>query len=123
MAYAQDGSRRAYPADADYSVTGQYRAMKRTATGIVQCGAADNDFLGMLQDDPKAGESGTVQVRDVSKAVAGGVVALTDELTTDATGRLVAAATGNPIVARPLEAAAAAGDLFSVEIRREGAKP
>lgn len=120
MAYAQDGGKVAYPADTDLSVTGQYRAVKRTATGIALCGAADAGFLGILQDDPLAGESGTVKTRDVSKAVAGAAVAVGALLTTDAVGRLVPAALGNPAVARALEAAAADSDLFAVEVGLTG---
>lgn len=120
MAYAQDGGKVAFPADVDLSVTGQYRAVKRTATGIDLCVAADAGFVGILQDDPLAGESGTVKTRDVSVAVAGAAVAVGARLTTDATGRLVTAAVGNPVVAQALEAAAAASDLFAVEVGLTG---
>lgn len=120
MAYSQDGGKVAYVADTDLSVTGQYRAVKRTATGIALCGAADAGFLGILQDDPLAGESGTVKTRDVSKAVAGAAVAVGAFVTTDATGRLITAAVGNPRVGRALEAAAAASDLFPIEVGLSG---
>lgn len=124
MAYSQDGFLRPYPSDADLSAegAGQYRAVKRTATGFALCGAADVDFLGVLQDDPKLGESGTIKVGQATKAHAGAAIAITDELTTDSTGRFIAATTGNVVVGRPLEAAAAAGDLFAMEIRPGGIK-
>lgn len=123
MPFGQDGALRAAPAAADFSTTGQYRAVKLTSDGYALCGAADLDFAGILQDDPLAGETATVKVRDVSKAVAGAAIALTDELTTDANGRMVPAATTNPIMGRPQEVAAAAGDLFAMEIRPGGTKP
>lgn len=124
MAYSQDGPLRSFPSDADYSAdgTGQFRAVKRTATGIVLCGAADIDFLGILQDDPKTGEGGTVKVYGSTKAVAGGAILITDELTTDAAGRIVAATTGQVIVGRPLEVASGTGVLFAMEIRAGGTK-
>ncbi len=122
MAYAQDGGKVSYPSDADYSAdgSGQYRAVRRTATGIVLCGAADAGFLGILQDDPALGEWGTVKTRDVSKASIGAAVAAGARLTTDAAGRLVTAVAGNPIVARALEAGAASGHLISVEVGLSG---
>lgn len=120
MAYGQSGGKVAYAADADYSVTGQYRAVKRTATGIVLCGANSNDFLGVLQDDPKAGEAGTVKTRDVSKVVAGAAFVTGTELTSDATGRFVTATAGQHVLAVALEPAAAAGELTSAEVGRRG---
>ena len=123
-AYGQARDLRAYPSDANYSVdgTGQYRAVKRTATGIVLCGAADIDFLGILQDDPATGQAGTVKTFGASKAVAGAAIVVTDELTTDAAGRLVPATTGQIIVGRPLEAASGTGVIFAMEIRAGGTK-
>lgn len=125
QSYGQAGDLRAYPSDANYSAdgTGQYRAVKRTATGIVLCGAADVDFLGILQDDPALGQAGTVKTTGASKAVCGANVAITDELTTDSAGRLVAATTGQVIVARPLEAnTGGSGVIIAVEIRVGGTK-
>lgn len=118
MAYAQDGALVAYNADADYSVdgTGQYRAVKRTATGIVLCGAADVGFLGILQDDPAAGEAGTVKTRDVSKAVIGAAVVAGARLTTDANARLITAVAGNTVVAWAMEPGGASGDVIAVEV-------
>ena len=124
MANGQDGTRRAYASDANYSVdgTGQYRAVKRTATGVILCGAADIDFLGILQDDPALGEAATVKTDGATKAVAGGAIVITDELTTDAAGRIVAATTGQVIVGRPLEVASGTGVVFAMEIRAGGTK-
>lgn len=124
MAYGQDGTRRAYASDTNYSVdgTGQYRAVKRTATGVILCGAADIDFLGILQDDPALGEAATVKTDGATKAVAGGAIVITDELTTDAAGRIVAATTGQVIVGRPLEVASGTGVVFAMEIRAGGTK-
>ncbi len=125
QSYGQAGDLRAYPSDANYSAdgTGQYRGVKRTATGIVLCGAADVDFLGILQDDPALGQAGTVKTSGASKAVAGANIAITDELTTDNAGRLVAATTGQVIVARPLEAnTGGSGVIIAVEIRVGGTK-
>jgi hypothetical protein len=115
MAYGQDGGRVAYPADADFSATGQYRAVKRTATGIDLCGANAADFLGVLIDNPALGAAGTVQTRDAAKVAAGGVFAAGVALTTDADGRFVAAAAGEHVCAKALEAGAV-GNLTTVEL-------
>lgn len=120
MAYAQDGALRAYPADTDLSTTGQYCAVKRTATGIALCGANSTTFLGVLIDDPKAGEPGTAKVRDVAKAKAGAAFAIDVKLTTDASGRFVTATSGQNVWAKALEAAGAADELVSVEVLANG---
>lgn len=119
MAYGQEGDRSAYPADADLSTTGQYRAVVRTATGIALAGAAVRIY-GILQDDPRAGEAGTVKKRGTSKAIAGAAFAAGVSLTTDAAGRFVTAAVGNPIVARSEEPAGALGHITTVDILPAG---
>ena len=116
MAYAQDGALRAYPAVADYSVTGQYCAVKRVAGGIELCGANSTTFLGVLIDDPKEGEPGSVKVRDVAKGKAGAAFAIDAKLTTDASGRFVTATSGQNVWAKALEAATAADQLVAIEV-------
>lgn len=120
MAYGQENERVAYIADADYSTTGQYRAVKRTTTGFVLCGANSPLFLGVLQDDPKAGENGTIKTDGVTKAVAGAAFAAGLQLTTDSAGRFVAATTGQQVLAVSLEPAAALGDITTVNAGRVG---
>jgi hypothetical protein len=125
MSWAQDGDYRAAPSATNFSAdgSGMHRAVKLDASGnVVLCGAADLDFAGILQNDPAVGETATVKVRNVSKAVAGGAIAINDELTTDAAGRLVAATTGQIIVARPMAAASGTGVVIPVEIRPGGLK-
>lgn len=120
MAYGQEGDRVAYAADADYSTTGQYRAVKRSTTGIVLCGANSVAFLGVLQDDPAAGEAGTVKTGGLSKAVAGAAFAAGIQLTTDSAGRFVTATTGQQVLAESREPAAALGDITTVDVGRRG---
>ena len=119
MAYAQDGAFRSYDSDADLSAegSGQYRCVRRTATGFALVGAANAaNVLGILQDNPRLGEGGTIKVRDVSKAVIGAAVAVDALLTTDAQSRLVTATTGQNVVARALEAGGTVNQLISVEL-------
>lgn len=121
-AYGQDGDRLAYPSDADLSAdgAGQYRVVQRTATGFSLCTANDPDAIGILQDDPATGEAGTIKTDGVSKGQAGAAFTNRALLTTDATGRLVTATTGQNVVARALEAATAADQLVAVDIRLGG---
>lgn len=122
MAYSQYGPLVSHPSDADYSAdgTGQFRAVKRTATGVVLCGANEANPLGILQNDPALNQGATVMTDDTSKAIAGAAVAVNAKLTSDAAGRLVTATTGQFVIATALEAAAASGDQFSVRIRIGG---
>lgn len=64
----------------------------------------------------------TVQVKDIGKWIAGGAVAVGDELTTDADGKAVKAAAGNFITAVALSKASAAGDVITVQIIKAGYK-
>ena len=64
----------------------------------------------------------TVQVKDIGKWIAGGAVAVGDELTTDADGKAVKAASGNFITAVALSKASAAGDVITVQIIKAGYK-
>lgn len=122
-AFSQDGSLRSERADVDFTADAQYRAIKRTATGITLCGAADAGFIGVLQDDVPAGEYATYKIRDVSKAVAGAAIAAGARVTTDADARFVTAVAGNPVMGRAEAAAAALGDIFALEIEPSGVVP
>ena len=71
----------------------------------------------------EAGDSLTVQVKDIGKWVAGGTVAVGDELAADATGKAVKATDGQFILGIALSAAAASGAVVSVQITKSGYKP
>lgn len=68
------------------------------------------------------GDDVTVQIKDIGKWVAGGEIAIGDELTTDADGKAVKATTGNFITAIALTKATAAGDVVQVQIIKAGYK-
>lgn len=71
----------------------------------------------------EAGDDITVQVKDIGKWVAGGAIAVGDELTTDANGKAVKATDGNFITAVALSKASADGDVIKVQIVKAGYKP
>ena len=88
--------------------------------------AAGANVLGLslfTNDDAKAGDSLTVQVKDIGKWIAGGAVAAGDELAVDAAGKAVKATEGQFIVGIALSAAAAAGTVISVQLTKSGYKP
>jgi hypothetical protein len=94
--------------------------------GKLELPAAGANVLGLslfTNDDAKAGDSLTVQVKDIGKWIAGGAVAAGDELAVDAAGKAVKAAEDQFIVGIALSAAAAAGTVISVQLTKSGYKP
>lgn len=94
--------------------------------GKLELPTAGANVLGLslfTNDDAKAGDSLTVQVKDIGKWIAGGTIAAGDELATDATGKAVKATDGQFIVGIALSAAAAAGTVVSVQLTKSGYKP
>lgn len=94
--------------------------------GKLELPTAGANVLGLslfTNDDAKAGDSLTVQVKDIGKWIAGGVVAAGDELAVDAAGKAVKAAEDKFIVGIALSAAAAAGTVISVQLTKSGYKP
>ncbi len=94
--------------------------------GKLELPAAGANVLGLslfTNDDAKAGDSLTVQVKDIGKWIAGGAVAAGDELAVDASGKAVKAAEDQFIVGIALSAAAAAGTVISVQLTKSGYKP
>lgn len=79
------------------------------ATSAVSTGLA-----GILQTKPQNGEDATLVVLGVSKGRAAGSVTANVYVTTNGSGRITAAASGNYVIGRALEAAGAAGDLITV---------
>jgi predicted ribosome-associated RNA-binding protein Tma20 len=73
-------------------------------------------------DEIAAGDDVTVQIKDIGKWIAGGEIAIGDELTTDADGKAVKATAGNFITAVALTKATAAGDVVQVQIIKAGYK-
>ena len=80
---------------------------------VVVASVAGQKVLGVLQNKPIAGQTANVMLYGITKAIAGGTVTQGDLVTTDANGKVVTAATGNFILGRALESAAAGG-VFSV---------
>jgi len=70
----------------------------------------------------KKGTEVTIQIKDIGAWVAGGKIAVGDELTADANGHAVKAATGNFISAIAMTAAEEAGIIIRAQFVKAGYK-
>lgn len=85
-------------AGADLS-SSQFKFVESNSSGTATvCNAAGEYVLGVLQNDPTSGQAATVATSGISKVVLGGTVAINDQISTDASGRAIAATTGHKIV-------------------------
>jgi len=80
-------------AAADYSVTGQYRAVIQTNQTAVLCSALGQRPIGILKNNPYSGEVASIATAgEIFPAYYGGTVAVGDRLVNDANGALINAA-------------------------------
>lgn len=119
--------RRGWPgleASGDLSAA-QYRGVVLDANGEVALAGAGERILGVLQNKPSAqGQAATVSgPGDTTKMVAGAAVVLGANVTTDASGDAVTAATGDYIIGQCRTAAANAGELITVCVTQPGVEP
>lgn len=85
-----------------------------------QVAAAAASPRGIAKVDAAIGSDCLIGVMGTVPAKAGAAVAVGAALTTDSTGRMVTATTGQPIFARALQASLAANDFIEILITREG---
>jgi putative effector of murein hydrolase len=72
-------------------------------------------IVGILQNNPQLAEAAQVMVHGVSKAVIGAAItSIGTILTTNASGQLINAASGNFGVAKSLQAGASSGQVIAV---------
>lgn len=101
--------------------TKQFYGVVDTAANT--CGlqtSAGGRIIGILQNKPDLGQAASVRWEGVTKAAAGASFASAIELAVDATGRLIAAVTGNVVVGRSIDASGAAGAITSVRLNDTG---
>ena len=92
---------------------------------IAVAGTKGENVIGLFpaeEQDIKAGEDVTVQIKECGLWKTGEAVKAGDELTTDANGKAIKATTGNFITAIALEAANAADEVIKVQIVKAGYK-
>lgn len=103
-------------AAADYLTTpkqfyGVYISASRTVTVAA---LANHRIYGILQNTPESGQAADVGILGVSKAVAGAALSAGAYLTTDSSGRLVTATTGQLACAQAITDAGGADEVFTV---------
>ena len=109
-----DGSQTTAAADLSAK---QFYAVKITAARAVNLASTGGEAIyGILQNTPTSGLAADVGILGVSKAIAGAAVTAGDYLMTDTSGRLITVTTTNHRVAQALEAAGAAGVIFTVAL-------
>lgn len=106
-------------ADADLSAK-QFYGVKFSSTGVALCSTAGEVCDGFLQNKPVLGETCNVMVFGKTKAVAGAALAKGALVSITAAGKLKAAASGEYVVGKLLEAAAADGDIVGLLVTRPG---
>ena len=99
----------------------QYKVVKLDSNGrSVLAAASDLAQIGVQQDKPTAlGQPSNVRISGVSKALAGGTIAIGDRLTSDANGKVITATTGKQVIGIAL-VAAVANDIFAMVIDQRG---
>lgn len=104
----------------------RFKAVKLDADGnVVLASVAGEAFLGIAipttgnaEGKVAKGDIVDIQIKDIGAAVAGGAFEAGKPLTTDANGKLVAAASGNFIIGYALKAAKADGDIIPVQVAK-----
>lgn len=108
-------------AGADLSTTGQYLGVKLDASGdAVLCDTEGEQVYGILQNDPDTGEEATVAIAGLTKAEAGGTIAIGDSIVVASDGQFLdandAAGTAD-ITVGIARSAASAGEIFTLDFR------
>jgi hypothetical protein len=108
--------------DADAAITA-FRAVKAGTNpeSVTPCTVAGEDGMGISQFGVTAaelakGKGASVAVEGTSEWEAGGVIAREADVTVDASGRCVAAATGNRVWGKARQAATGAGVRITVAL-------
>jgi hypothetical protein len=95
----------------------QYRVVRVTGSDVVGLAtAATQPLVGVMQNKPQVvGQAATVAIRGISLVVAGATgIAAGAELTSDSTGRVIAAATTNKVIGVALQPSTVIGQLIPV---------
>lgn len=92
--------------------------LKKATAGAVALGIA----LIETDDTVEAGTDVDVQIKDIGKWVAGGVIAPGDEVACDANGKCVKATSGNFIMGVALSGTSTPGTWVKVQITKSGYK-
>lgn len=98
---------------ADFA-TKQYFVVSVNSAGKAALADADDlNQIGVIQNNPPSGQATTIRTHGVTKAVYGGTVAAGARVTSDADGKIVAAATGKQVIGIAL-VAGVSGDIGKI---------
>jgi hypothetical protein len=115
-----NASQETYTAHANYSSTGQYRAVKaHTDDGeVILCAAAGESILGILQNAPALGAEAEVCTYGECTATAGDTVTAGDLLAIDSAGKVIPATGTAQVIGRAIAdiVTSASGTIFVAPI-------
>jgi hypothetical protein len=116
VAYEIDKLTISLPVASDLSAH-QYCAVNVDGSGNAVLPADGGVAIGVLQNDPKGGQTAAVRVEGVSFMVAGGAVNAGQLVSVDANGQATPAQSGNHVLGIALDSASAAGEQISVLLK------
>lgn len=101
-----------------------YTAVSTEGAGVggaalIPPSGASSPIIGVLQNNPKQGEAGTILNQGVTKAKAGGPLSIGDLVMCNSAGAFLKATSGNYAVGVALEQAAT-GDITTILLERNG---
>jgi hypothetical protein len=100
----------------------QYRVVRFAGADNVSVASNDVSLAatevprGILQNNPGSGQAATVAYLGQSKARAGAAITVDNFITTNGSGKVVAAGSGDIIIGTALEAAGAEDEIISVQL-------
>lgn len=105
-----------FVATGDLSSYQYYIAQLASTAGTISIStSATSNTIGVLVNDPTAGQAAQVQVGGIAKVLAETSVGIGDAVTSSSTGRAKATTTGgDKIIGTALDASGSAGDLIRV---------
>jgi len=119
MAVMQSRDTRTFIAGEDLS-SAQFKFVTLESDGQIDLAdAAGENAIGVLLNDPAAGEAATVAVSGKVMVTSGGTIAAGAQIQTDASGDALTAATGDVVLGYALEAAVD-GQVFAIELIQGG---
>jgi hypothetical protein len=120
MAWEIEGLDFTLPAAADLSAN-QYFIVKVDSSGSAALAGDGEPAIGVLQNEPDAaGKAASIRFAGISKVVAGAAVSAGAQVTPNASGKAITAATGKNILGVALAAASGDGVIIPVALTYNG---
>lgn len=119
MAYEENQLKFSLEAGADLSAK-QYYCAKVSSGKAALCSVEGEDVFGVIQNKPVSGEAAELATYGKTKAVAGAAILIDANLMVNASGKVITATTGDTIIGKALEAAAADGNIITIMLAKNG---